>query len=165
MFVAYVRAMGKAAGGPNDFCGPMAKPHRMFALTAQFVYGTYGELWLRPDIWAPEKLGYRVYDVTDKGAPVLEADVSMDGVFVESRRIGNVVYIISRYSPNLPGLVYAPTKIAYVMSGLALCSASWMWTWGDSGVAGEIYRATLAGDYVITPDHLIGREDIEFSGN
>ena len=65
----------------------------------------------------------------------------------------------------LLSLVYAPAKIAYVMGGLALCSASWMWTWGDSGVSSEIYRASLAGDYVITPDHLIGKTDIEFSGN
>ncbi|MDJ0748603.1 MAG: beta-propeller domain-containing protein [Woeseiaceae bacterium] len=85
---------------------------RMFALTAQSVYGTYGDLWLRPDIWAPEKLGYRVYDVSDKGAPVLEADVTIDGVFVESRRIGNIVYIISRYAPNLPGLIYYPATSA-----------------------------------------------------
>jgi hypothetical protein len=65
----------------------------------------------------------------------------------------------------LASLVYGPLKIAYVMSGLALSSAGWMWTWGDSDVSGEIYRAALAGDYVITPDHLMGREDIEFSGN
>jgi hypothetical protein len=65
----------------------------------------------------------------------------------------------------LASLVYGPVKIAYVMGGLALSSASWMWTWGDTDVSGEIYRASLAGDYVITPDHLMGREDIEFSGN
>jgi phosphatidylglycerophosphate synthase len=34
MFTAYVRAEGKGAGGPQEFCGPMAKPQRMFLLTA-----------------------------------------------------------------------------------------------------------------------------------
>ena len=29
LFVAYVRAQGKALGAPNDFCGPMAKQQRM----------------------------------------------------------------------------------------------------------------------------------------
>jgi phosphatidylglycerophosphate synthase len=33
LFVAYVRAQGKAVGGPQEFCGPMAKQHRMFVLT------------------------------------------------------------------------------------------------------------------------------------
>jgi phosphatidylglycerophosphate synthase len=32
-FVAYVRAEVKVAGGPQDYCGPMAKPHRMFVVT------------------------------------------------------------------------------------------------------------------------------------
>jgi phosphatidylglycerophosphate synthase len=29
LFTAYVRAMGKAAGAPQEYCGPMAKPQRM----------------------------------------------------------------------------------------------------------------------------------------
>lgn len=33
IFTAYVRAMGKAAGAPQDYCGPMAKPQRMALLT------------------------------------------------------------------------------------------------------------------------------------
>ena len=30
---AYIRAMGARRGRPQDFCGPQAKPHRMFLLT------------------------------------------------------------------------------------------------------------------------------------
>jgi phosphatidylglycerophosphate synthase len=33
VFTAYVRAAGKIAGAPNEFCGPMAKQHRMFVIT------------------------------------------------------------------------------------------------------------------------------------
>ncbi len=33
VMTAYVRAVGKAETGVNDFCGPMAKPHRMGTLT------------------------------------------------------------------------------------------------------------------------------------
>tara|TARA_R110002094_G_scaffold39784_10_gene52382 strand:+ start:655 stop:1245 length:591 start_codon:yes stop_codon:yes gene_type:complete len=38
VFTAYIRAMGKAAGTGNDFCGPMAKPVRMFLVTIAAVY-------------------------------------------------------------------------------------------------------------------------------
>ncbi|MDH3415279.1 MAG: beta-propeller domain-containing protein, partial [Gammaproteobacteria bacterium] len=72
---------------------------KMFALTGQMIYGSYGELWADIAIWAPEKLGFRVYDVTDAANPGLEIEASIDGVFVESRRIGNTVYIVSRYTP------------------------------------------------------------------
>jgi phosphatidylglycerophosphate synthase len=38
IFTAYVRAAGKIAGGPNEFCGPMAKQHRMFVITLIALY-------------------------------------------------------------------------------------------------------------------------------
>lgn len=33
LLTAYIRALGGSLGLKQDFCGPMAKPHRMFALT------------------------------------------------------------------------------------------------------------------------------------
>lgn len=34
VMTAYIRTLGVAAGAPAQFCGPMAKPHRMFVATA-----------------------------------------------------------------------------------------------------------------------------------
>jgi uncharacterized secreted protein with C-terminal beta-propeller domain len=82
--------------------------NRLFALTAELFYGTYGDAWSSLAIWAPETLGFTIYDLADKATPVKAVDVSMDGVFVDSRRIGNIVYIVSRYAPNIPDLIYNP---------------------------------------------------------
>ena len=38
IFTAYVRAAGKIAGAPNEFCGPMAKQHRMLIITLICLY-------------------------------------------------------------------------------------------------------------------------------
>src|SRR5437867_1836635 len=38
VFTAYVRAAGKIAGAPNEFCGPMAKQHRMLVITLISLY-------------------------------------------------------------------------------------------------------------------------------
>jgi len=38
IFTAYVRAAGKIAGAPNEFCGPMAKQHRMLIITLASLY-------------------------------------------------------------------------------------------------------------------------------
>jgi phosphatidylglycerophosphate synthase len=38
IFTAYVRAAGKIAGAPNEFCGPMAKQHRMLVVTLICFY-------------------------------------------------------------------------------------------------------------------------------
>jgi phosphatidylglycerophosphate synthase len=48
LFTAYVRAEGKAAGAHQEFCGPMAKPQRMFIVTAVAAYGG-----LAPAGWQP----------------------------------------------------------------------------------------------------------------
>src|SRR6266849_10386145 len=46
VFTAYVRAMGKAAGAAQEFCGPMAKQQRMFTVTVISVYSG-----LAPESW------------------------------------------------------------------------------------------------------------------
>ncbi len=38
IFTAYVRAAGKIAGAPTEFCGPMAKQHRMLVITLICLY-------------------------------------------------------------------------------------------------------------------------------
>ena len=49
MSTAYVRAVGKAAGAPSDFRGPMAKQHRMALVTAVALWGG-----LAPPGWLAE---------------------------------------------------------------------------------------------------------------
>ena len=93
---------------------------RMFALTGQSIYGSHGGFWGDIAVWAPEQLGYQVYDVSDPGAPVLEVDVKIDGIFVESRRIGDTVYIVSRYAPWIAGLDYYVTTAEQQASNEAI---------------------------------------------
>lgn len=38
LFVAYLRALGKAEGAGQDYCGPMAKPQRMLVVTLAALY-------------------------------------------------------------------------------------------------------------------------------
>ncbi len=42
VFTAYVRAMGKVAGAHQEFCGPMAKPQRMFLVTLAALFIGFG---------------------------------------------------------------------------------------------------------------------------
>jgi phosphatidylglycerophosphate synthase len=48
IFTAYVRAAGKAAGAHQEFCGPMAKPQRMFLVTCGALYAG-----IAPKEWQP----------------------------------------------------------------------------------------------------------------
>ena len=57
MLTAYIRAMGKAAGGPQQFCGPMSKPQRMFTVTiAAAACAFLPTAWL-PTVKIVEPLG------------------------------------------------------------------------------------------------------------
>lgn len=47
MGTAYIRAVGKAAGAPSDFRGPMAKQHRMALVTALALFSA-----VAPAAWA-----------------------------------------------------------------------------------------------------------------
>jgi phosphatidylglycerophosphate synthase len=48
LLTAYVRAVGKAAGAPSEYCGPMAKQQRMFLLTLVAIW-----CGLAPASWQP----------------------------------------------------------------------------------------------------------------
>ena len=44
--------------------------------------------------------------MSDPADPIPEIEATPDGVFVQSRRIGNTVYVVSRYAPWVEGLHY-----------------------------------------------------------
>ncbi len=48
---AYIRVLGGSLGLPQDFRGPMAKPHRMAVLTAACLIGA-AEWWIWQSQWA-----------------------------------------------------------------------------------------------------------------
>ena len=64
----------------------------------------------------------------------------------------------------LVSLFYGPLKITYAASGMLLGIGSFLWTWGDQDAAMAMVQTSLGGDYVITPEHLRGIEDIRFTG-
>lgn len=45
VMTAYVRELGRGLGFPADFSGPMAKPHRMFALTVACIVAMAEPFW------------------------------------------------------------------------------------------------------------------------
>lgn len=45
VMTAYVRELGRGLGFPADFSGPMAKPHRMFALTLTCLVSAIEPAW------------------------------------------------------------------------------------------------------------------------
>ncbi len=62
-------------------------------------------------------------------------------------------------------IVYAPVKLAYALTGSVLSGMAWVWTGGDSRVAGTILYAAILGDYVILAAHVQGNRSLQFVGS
>lgn len=64
----------------------------------------------------------------------------------------------------LSTLVYVPLKVTYAVGGTVISGLAYVWTIGDTTVAGPIFFSAIRGDYVVLPEHLEGRRDLEFVG-
>jgi hypothetical protein len=60
--------------------------------------------------------------------------------------------------------LYIPAKLVYGILGGVAGGAGWALTGGNSQVSNTIWRSSLGGDYVLTPNMVAGQEPIHFSG-
>jgi hypothetical protein len=60
--------------------------------------------------------------------------------------------------------LYIPAKLVYGILGGVAGGAGWALTGGNTQVANTIWRSSLGGDYVLTPNMVAGQDPIHFSG-
>lgn len=86
VFTAYVRSMSKVAGAPQDYCGPMAKPQRVFAVTLLALC-----MALTPLTWQP------VWSAHAWGLPALALAVILLGSLITAaRRLSHAAAFLRR---------------------------------------------------------------------
>lgn len=61
-------------------------------------------------------------------------------------------------------LFYVPVKVGYSLLGGLTGGVAYALTGGNRDVADRIWVPSMGGDYVVTPEHLSGEEEIYFSG-
>jgi len=61
-------------------------------------------------------------------------------------------------------ILYVPAKVVYGILGGITGGASYVLTGGNTQTANTIWRSSLGGDYVLTPDMVAGQKPIHFSG-
>jgi hypothetical protein len=80
-----------------------------------------------------------------------DGDVNWKGVGIGAGTVaGNVLYV--------------PAKLVYGILGGITGGASYLLTGGNTQTANTIWRSSLGGDYVLTPDMVSGQKPIHFSG-
>ena len=61
-------------------------------------------------------------------------------------------------------IFYVPAKLVYGILGGITGGASYLLTGGNTQTANTIWRSSLGGDYVLTPDMVSGQKPVHFSG-
>jgi hypothetical protein len=64
----------------------------------------------------------------------------------------------------LASCVYSPAKVVYGLIGGLTGGIAFLLTGGNQDVAKKIWTPSLRGTYVITPDMLKGKEQVQFVG-
>lgn len=70
-------------------------------------------------------------------------------------------YAVGAVASNV---VYMPAKLVYAIAGSLFGGGAYLLTAGNSQVSDTIWRSSLGGDYVVTPDMLKGDRQLNFSG-
>ena len=61
-------------------------------------------------------------------------------------------------------VLYVPAKVVYGILGGITGGASYLLTGGNTQTANTIWRSSLGGDYVLTPEMVAGQKPVHFSG-
>jgi hypothetical protein len=61
-------------------------------------------------------------------------------------------------------LLYIPAKLTYALLGGIVGGGTYLVTAGNMQAANTVWRSSLGGDYVVTPQMLAGQQPINFSG-
>ncbi len=61
-------------------------------------------------------------------------------------------------------VLYIPAKLVYAILGGIVGGGTYLVTAGNSQAANTVWRSSLGGDYVVTPQMLAGQQPINFSG-
>jgi hypothetical protein len=64
----------------------------------------------------------------------------------------------------LCNLLYIPAKLTYALLGGIVGGGTYLITAGNQQAANTVWRSSLGGDYVVTPQMLAGQQPINFSG-
>ncbi|MFZ2062268.1 MAG: hypothetical protein WAU82_14750 [Candidatus Binatus sp.] len=64
----------------------------------------------------------------------------------------------------LCNVLYIPAKLTYALLGGIVGGGTYLITAGNQQAANTVWRSSLGGDYVVTPQMLAGQQPINFSG-
>src|SRR3990172_8659656 len=138
-------------------------PSDLLAVIGTGGSGTPMEYWFMPWYWRSGKTALELFNVSNPAHPDGVTNLSIDGYLIASRRIGETIYIISRYTPYIEGyLPYPGTEKEKQNNAALLAGTTLSELLPDIRINGEekgdlvtpenCYLPPMPEDTVATPD-------------
>lgn len=81
---------------------------QLVAIGSSGYWGGYGDSFSRTANWASQTTALYLYDIADISAPTPQLTIEFEGGLVNSRKKGDMVYLVARHTPKIEGFVYYP---------------------------------------------------------
>lgn len=110
--VPLVRTLNLSSDSNSRISGLYLAGQTLVALTEeQQTFNIWARWWL-PDVWRNQQTQLHLLNLADAANPTARAKLTLDGQLISSRRIGSTVYVATRHTPSLEGLVQYPSTEA-----------------------------------------------------
>ncbi len=100
------------------------EPHLSVIASSLPNYWTF-DVWFQPWFWQDGRTSVHLLDVTSPANPSESFKLEIEGYFIDSRRIGNTLYVVTRYTPQINNLelIYNPQNNSDKLSNQQLIDA------------------------------------------
>jgi uncharacterized secreted protein with C-terminal beta-propeller domain len=92
--------------------GLYTQDDQLVSISSSGWWGIYGESFARASNWEGQTTALDIYDISDITAPTPQMQIEFQGGFVNSRKKGDIIYLVARHTPNIDGFDYYPMEEA-----------------------------------------------------
>jgi uncharacterized secreted protein with C-terminal beta-propeller domain len=97
--------------GDRTVEGLYINDNQLVSISSSGWWGSFGTSFADPSIWAGQTTALDIYDISDVTDPDRLLQLEFQGGFVNSRRQGDIVYLVARHTPDVVGYRYYPNEL------------------------------------------------------
>ena len=75
--------------------------NQLASINSSGWWGMYGDMFMDPTSWRGQTTGVSIYDISNVEEPQLDWNIEIEGGFVTSRKIGDIIYLVARHTPQV----------------------------------------------------------------
>ena len=75
--------------------------NQLASINSSGWWGMYGDMFMDPTSWRGQTTGVSIYDISNVEEPQLDWNIEIEGGFVTSRKIGDIIYLVTRHTPQV----------------------------------------------------------------